>query len=207
MYDYNISSKGKMVVGIVLIIVIMTTAAFVGCMSEDKESKNGNSEEPEDQPNIEGIPDNGDKNESDPSEIEELEGMIVSEGMVEALAQADPETVSETVEINIPDDNITAMDFVIKVEDGDEETNADEVSGSLDSDGGYTNILQYGLTPYSTTINITPSEGQFLPATWNATFEVVCHASDDQSPNPFIWSGEPDHGFSYKIIVKFKYIQ
>ncbi len=182
-------------------------------MLEDSKLKNGNSEEFEDQPDIfepdiPEVPDEGDGNESEPPEVDEPEGegTTSAEGTVETLAQTSPETVTETVELHIPEDKITGVDFVIKVEDGDEETNPDEVSGSIDSAGSYTETLQQGKTPYTSTVNIKPLEGLFLPATWTITLEVVCHASDDQWPGPFMWIGTPDHGFSYNVSAKYSYL-
>ncbi|UCE36903.1 MAG: hypothetical protein JSW00_15580 [Thermoplasmata archaeon] len=204
-----------MVLGIVLIVVLMLTAVFAGCVSEDIEPENGNSKETEDQPDADEVPDDtdevpdeGDGNESEPPETDgaEAEGTTGAEGTVEALAQASPETVTETLELHIPEDKITGVDFVIRVEDGDEETNPDEVSGSIDSTDGYTEPLPKGQTPYSKTIAIKPPKGQYLPEDWIITLEVVCHASDDQWPGPLMWVGSPDNGFSYNVSATYKYL-
>lgn len=201
--------KGRMIQGVVLIIVLLVAAILAGCTSEDKEPEDEGSEEQEEQPDNPEVPDDENGNESEPSETGESEGLLVKEGSVDAVAQNDPEAVSETVEVNIPEDQLTNIDFVVSVEDGDddEDTNPDEVSGSIYSNGGHTKTLPDGLTPYNVTINFKPPKGQFLPATWNVTMDVVCHASDDQADGPLIWRGNPDHGFSYEIIVIFKYIE
>jgi hypothetical protein len=199
-----------MVAGTVLIIVIMITAVLAGCVSENNKSNNDNLDESEDQPDIIEVPDDEDEVESEPPEIDETEGeaegSIGADGTVETLAQADPVTVSETVELHIPEDNIKSIDFIIRVEDGDDGTNADEVSGSLDSPGGHTETLQQGQTPYSSTINIKAPEGKFLPATWTLTLEVVCHASDSQTSGTLFWVGTPDNGFYYNVNVTYKYL-
>jgi hypothetical protein len=208
-----------MVAGIVLIIIIMITAAFAGCVSENNESKNsnleesenGNLEEPEDQPDDTEVPDDEDGNDGEPPEIDETEaeaeGTTGAAGTVEAFAQASPDTVSETVEINIPEDTITSVDFVIRVEDGDDGTNADEVSGSIDSTGGHNEPLPQGQTLYTSTINIIAPEGQYLPKSWTISLEVVCHASDSQTSGVLVWVGTPDYGFSYNVSVTYKYIK
>lgn len=207
----NRSLKGKIVTGIVLIIVLMMTNVLTGCISSDTESKSENLEETEetdDQPEIDEEPDDGDGNESEPPEIVESEGTIGAEGTVETLAQSQPETVSETVELDIPEDNITRIEFVIRVQDGDDGTKADEVSGSLESTGGggYYETLPQSYTPYTSTINIEAPEGQSLPNNWSIFLEVVCHASDDTWLGPLMWVGTPDYGFSYNINATYKYM-
>ena len=211
MSNYNDSSKDKIVAGIVLIIIIMITAVLAGCVSENNKSKNDNLEESGDQPDIDEVPDNGDGNGSESPEKDEeegeAEGTIGTYGTVEAFAQASPDTVTETVELHIPEDNITCLDFVIRVEDGDGGTNPDEVSGSIDSEGRYTKTLPQGQTPYSSTINIMPPEGQSLPNSWTISLEVVCHASDSETTGALFWVGTPDYGFSYNVSVTYKYIK
>lgn len=150
----------------------------------------------------------GENGGDEPVEYVELRGTTGAEGNVETLAQDQPETVTETVDVSIPESNITGINFVIKVEDGDGGTNPDEVSGSLDSTGGgdYNETLPKGSTPYSKTIDIKATEDHSLPSSWTLSITVVCHASNDRWPGPGLWIGTPDNGFSYNVTVTFKYL-
>jgi hypothetical protein len=155
-----------------------------------------------------------DKKKNNNQEFVKATGITVVEGDVETLAQAQPETVIETVDIAIPIANLTGITLDIKVMEGvggesDEGTNPDEVSGSLDSSGenGGNESLQNGQTNYQTTVAIQAGEGQSLPSSWTLTLEVVCHASNDQWPGPMIWRGVPDHGFSYNVTVTYEYLE
>jgi hypothetical protein len=216
MSNYNSSTKGKLVAGTILIIILILTAAFAGCLEEDTKSKNGSNEESEgsedqpddaeDQPDDEEVPEEEDEDEDEPPQGDEGEGTIEEEGTVETLAQASSETVTEEVDVNIPENKITSIEFVVRVHDGDVQTNADEVSGSIDISGMYLENLPRGQTPYKKTVNIEPSEGKYLPPLWTVTLEVECCASDDQWPGPMVWRGTPDHGFSYEITVTYRYL-
>jgi hypothetical protein len=149
----------------------------------------------------------GEDDGGEPPEMVEAKGTTGTEGVVETLAQAQPEPASETVELTIHEGNLTSIDFTIKVEDGDDGTNADEVSGSLDSPGGFNETLAQGQTPYTKIINIKAGEDQTLPNQWTISLDVVCHASDDTWPGPIMWFGTPDNGFSYNVSVTYKYLK
>ena len=151
----------------------------------------------------------GEDGETNPPEYVEAKGTTGAEGNVETLAQAQPETVTETIDISIPESNITGLDIVVKVADGDDGTNPDEVSGSLDStgEGGHNETLPQGNTPYTRTININAQEGRSLPTSWTLTLTVVCYASTDRWPGPGFWIGTPDNGFSYNVTVTYTYLK
>lgn len=149
----------------------------------------------------------GDEGKPKKQEFVEAKGTTGAEGQVEALAQASPETVSTTVDLIIPQENITALDFVIKVEDGDDGTNTDQVSGGgLDGAGGRNETIPGGPTPYTTNINIKASEEQNLPTKWTLSLEVICEASDSRTLGIILWVGTPDYGFSYNVTVTYTYL-
>lgn len=133
-------------------------------------------------------------------------GTTGAEGSVAAEQSTEPVPVSETVNIPIPEGNITGVSFVITVEDGDDGTNADEVSGDLEGAGGFNNTLPNGQTPYKATVDLKAKEGQELPSSWTITLNVVCHPSDDTWPGPLIISVNPDNGFSYNVTVNYQYL-
>lgn len=145
---------------------------------------------------------------SDDTQYIEAKGSTGAEGEVEGMAQAQPETVSTTVDLPLPMGNITKATFTISVEDGDPNTNPDQVSGSLDStgDGDYNETLQSGNTPYQTTVEMRAPEGFNLPQGWRITIQVVLQSSNDQWPGPMIWRGYADTGFSYNVSVEYTYL-
>lgn len=174
-------------VKIVIALLLVGTVLMAGCLGGDDENSN-----------------------SDGIQYIEAKGSAGTEGDVEANAQASPESVTKTVDLPIPSDNITKVSFVITVEDGesDSQTEPDEVSGSLDGsgEGGYNETLQQGNTPYRTTVEIKAPEGLSLPSGWTITLDVVCHSSNDQWPGPMIWRGYADNGFSYNVSVEYTYL-
>ena len=167
---------------VLLMVTIVILTVFAGCLGGGEE---GGTRSPE---------------------MVTAKGTTGAEGQVELLAQNLPESATETVTIPIPEGNITGINFIISVEDGDDGTNPDEVSGDLEGAGGYNNTLPSGQTPYRATVDLKAKEGQELPSSWTLTLNVVCHASDDTWPGPQLWLGTPDNGFSYNVTVNYKYL-
>jgi hypothetical protein len=172
---------------VLVIAVIIVMAAFAGCLGGD-----------------------ADKKKSNEPELMEASGTTGSEGSVETLAQASPETASETVEIIIPDGNVTSVAISIKVSDDDDGTNPDQVSGTVEGSGGvgnYNATLPNGPTPYTATVNFKAGEEQSLPNNWIISLSVECHASQDNWPGPIMWVGTADNGFSYNVTFTYKYLK
>ncbi|UCE39442.1 MAG: hypothetical protein JSW00_09530 [Thermoplasmata archaeon] len=153
----------------------------------------------------------GDEDKKDKAvEYTTAKGTTGAEGDVEADVTGPPQEFTETVDIPIGLENLTAITFQISVEDGqgensDASTNPDEVSGSLDS-SGFNETLPEGKTPYQATINVKAPEGENLPSGWTLTLTVVCHPGNDRWPGPGIWYGVPDNGFSYNVTVEYTYL-
>ncbi len=153
----------------------------------------------------------GENEEIKPPEYVETKGTTGAEGSQSTDVTYEPETMTETVNLPIPADNITKLSFVITVNDGTEEnsddgTNPDEVSGDLEGAGGYNETLKQGQTPYQDTITIKAQEGQNLPPSWTLYLNVVCHAGEDQWPGPYIWRAPHDNGFSYNVTLTYVYL-
>ncbi len=132
-------------------------------------------------------------------------------GSAEAEAMSEHETVDVTVPISIPSQNITAVEIVVKITDGDENTNPDEVASVIVLNEEIEDRLAPGSAPYSATSRYSVKEeenqqGIFLEDAWEVKMTVVCKASDDQWPGPYIWRGYPDYGFSYEILVTYWYL-
>jgi hypothetical protein len=170
---------------VLLIIMMVILAAFAGCLGGEGKSK--------------------------PKTVEMVRatGTANAEGAHELLAQASPESGSETVEITIPEGNITGVKIDVRVSDDDDGTPPDQVSGSVGGSGGgldYNDTLPNSPTPYTGTVSFNAGEGLYLPMNWKITIDVVCHASDSQTPGFFIWIGTPDNGFSYNVTITYTYL-
>lgn len=173
---------------VLVIAVIIVMAAFAGCLGGDEGKKKSN--EPE---------------------MVEASGTTGTEGSVETLAQGPPETVVETVEIIIPDGNVTSVAISIKVSDDDDGTNPDQVSGTVEGSGGvgeYNATLPSGPTPYVATVNFKAQEDLSLPNNWIISLSVDCYSSDSQTLGILpIWVGTADNGFSYNVTFTYKYLK
>jgi hypothetical protein len=64
MFKENKSTKSKKVGRMILIIILLMVTVLSGCLSEENQSKGGNFEETEDQPDVVDIPNEGDGNGS-----------------------------------------------------------------------------------------------------------------------------------------------
>jgi hypothetical protein len=127
---------------VLLTVTIIVFAAFAGCLGGEAKKK------------------------TNTPELVKATGTTGTEGSVETLAQAFPEQTSETVEIIIPDSNITSVTIAVKISDDDEGTKQDQVSGGVEGTGGqgdYNESLPNGPTPYTGTVNFNAGEGQSLP--------------------------------------------
>lgn len=155
----------------------------------------------------------GDEGGGNEIQYVEARGMTGAEGAVEVSVDSpDPVPASESVNLVMPEDNITGVNLVIKVMDAsgeysDDQTKQDDVSGSLDAaGGGYNETLQKGQTTYTKTISIKSQDGRSLPSQWTLSLDVVCNSGDDQWPGPLIVRYYPDHGFSYNVTVTYTYL-
>lgn len=132
-------------------------------------------------------------------------------GGLDAEATTEDETVNLTLPVSIPQENLTAVEFSIKITDGDDNTNPDEVKKLVVLNQEMEADLSPGVSPYTISSNHAVSEEQsqnndFLLSAWEIQMTVLCRASDDQWPGPLIWRGYPDYGFSYEVVVSYTYL-
>ncbi len=127
-------------------------------------------------------------------------------GSGSGLAQATTEVITSTLDVNIDQTDIISITINVTVEDGDANTNPDNVNeASFSSEGNMSATGGGGATPSSFQLKIEWDGTNYLPSGWTFTMSVTCAASDDQWPGPLIWRGIPDRGFIYGLDITYQY--
>jgi len=131
-------------------------------------------------------------------------------GSINGLAQSVPEEVQGTVTVTIDNDSPVRITFNISVEDGDANTNPDNVESITvtagEGGGNNTATITGGNTPLTKQHTVEWDGKEPLPTTYSFDFTVTLEASDDQWPGPLIWRGIPDRGVSILIEVNYDYL-
>jgi len=139
-----------------------------------------------------------------------LSDVFEIDGTIDTLAQATPETVTGEVQVVIGQENILRIRMNLTIEDGDENTNPDNIEYIIlrREDGGESQeITDPGRdTPYSTSIELNYQGDEDFASTWVFEITVTCNAGDDTWIGPFIWHGVTDHGIVYHIDGNYDYI-
>lgn len=124
----------------------------------------------------------------------------------QGLAQASPVQLPTQTQFNLEFDNVIKLTVNITVEDGDLDTDPDQV-GEITLDGGENNTATVpgGNTPVTQSITIEAEEGSYLSMNWTVSFIVTINGSPDQWPGPIIWRGIPDRGYSYVMDISYDF--
>jgi hypothetical protein len=143
----------------------------------------------------------------DEPEFETFQSEATFVGSGDGLAQAQPVTIVQSHPVQLDNEMITEITFIIDVEDGDPDTNTDNVDGIniIDANGDATS-LGGGSTPYTQTATITWDGTTPMNSTWTVEFSVIIAAGDDTWIGPLLWVGTPDNGFQYNIAVNYTFI-
>ena len=133
------------------------------------------------------------------------------EGQVETLAQASPNTVTEEIHFEIPDDRITRIRINVSIEDGDQDTDVDHIDQIRmwrETGGEPQNIetAPGGDTPYTASIEFEYKGDENLVDWWIVEITATCAAGEDTWIGPFIWSGVPDHGVFFEIEADYDHL-
>ncbi len=129
------------------------------------------------------------------------------------LAQITPEKLSTTVDINLDYSNVIKISVLYSVEDGDPNTNADQVDqlalAETGEEGNYSGTGQGGNanpgTPVTGNITIEWDGTNYMMDRWSMDINVTIIAGEDQWIGPLIWRGVPDTGFSYTLDISYEY--
>ncbi len=127
------------------------------------------------------------------------------------LAQAQPEELTNTVDINLEFANVISIMVNVTIEDGDEGTNPDQIGeiALSEVDGNHTSTIQGGSAPpgepYFTSIVVDWDGTTYMNTQWQLSMTVSLVAGDDTWIGPFLWVGTPDNGFTYTLEITYLY--
>ncbi|MFO8050819.1 MAG: hypothetical protein R6V01_03880 [Thermoplasmatota archaeon] len=142
--------------------------------------------------------------ESEPEYEVKNTGMQLT-GNEQGLAQAQPVQLESEVDISLEFDNIIKLTVNVTVEDGDIDTQPDEVGEIVLSNGNISESVNGGNTPVDQQLVVEWDEENYLGMDWTLTLPVTIKGGEDQWPGPFIWRGVPDNGYTYTLDITYEF--
>jgi hypothetical protein len=138
-------------------------------------------------------------------------GELSQAGTHTGLAQISPVETEVTVPITLDYDTVIGIMVNITIVDGDDGTDPDQV-GTItlsEVEGTATGTANGGTaspgSEFVTSILVEWNETGYMSGRWDLHIPVSIVAGPDTWPGPFLWTGVPDNGFSYDLVITYRY--